>query len=253
MLLDVQLPDISGFEVCRFIKEKWPEIMVLMTSATFTGSEDRTQGLDSGADSYLVQPAEPLELAAAVNALLRIRRSEDRLRQMNESLELQVKERTAELTRAITALRTSADRTRTLFETSYIYQGYMAPDGTLLDANRTSLAGINGELENVVGRKFWDTPWFTGTPGMPELVRTAVAQVCAGQEFHQSIVINLPTGERAFDMSMRAIHNGRGDGHRHRAGGGRDDAAAQGRTCAPPIAEDGGDWATHRRACPRLQ
>ena len=52
--------------------------MVLMTSATFTTPDDRTVGLDSGADSYLVQPAEPLELAAAVNALLRIRRSEDR-------------------------------------------------------------------------------------------------------------------------------------------------------------------------------
>ena len=36
MLLDVQLPDISGFEVCAFIKQKWPEVMVLQTSATFT-------------------------------------------------------------------------------------------------------------------------------------------------------------------------------------------------------------------------
>ena len=79
VLLDVQLPDISGYEVCRYIKKKWPEVMVLMTSATFTTPGDRTVGLDAGADSYLVQPAEPLELVAAVNALLRIRRSEDQL------------------------------------------------------------------------------------------------------------------------------------------------------------------------------
>jgi DNA-binding response OmpR family regulator len=98
VLLDVQLPDINGFEVCAFIKKKWPEVMVLQTSATFTTSEDRVSGLNAGADSYLVQPAEPLELAAAINALLRIRRSEDALRALNATLDDQVQARTAELT-----------------------------------------------------------------------------------------------------------------------------------------------------------
>src|ERR1700744_5319851 len=98
VLLDVQLPDISGFEVCAFIKQKWPEVMVLQTSATFTTSQDRILGLNAGADSYLVQPAEPLELAAAINALLRIRRSEDALRKLNANLDKQVQTRTAELT-----------------------------------------------------------------------------------------------------------------------------------------------------------
>src|SRR5262249_36141748 len=41
VLLDVQLPDINGFEVCAYIKKKWPHIMVLQTSATFTTSESR--------------------------------------------------------------------------------------------------------------------------------------------------------------------------------------------------------------------
>jgi DNA-binding response OmpR family regulator len=100
VLLDVQLPDISGFEVCAFIKQKWPEVMVLQTSATFTTSEHRILGLNAGADSYLVQPAEPLELAAAINALLRIRRSEDGLRTLNASLDKQVQARTVELTEA---------------------------------------------------------------------------------------------------------------------------------------------------------
>ncbi len=59
VLLDVQLPDITGFEVCAFVKKKWPEVMVLLTSSTFTDSAHRTRGLDSGADSFLVQPSEP--------------------------------------------------------------------------------------------------------------------------------------------------------------------------------------------------
>lgn len=100
VLLDVQLPDISGYDVCSYIKRKWPEVMVLQTSATFTTSTDRIVGLDAGADSYLVQPAEPLELAAAINALLRIRKTEDALRKLNAGLEKQVGERTADLATA---------------------------------------------------------------------------------------------------------------------------------------------------------
>jgi DNA-binding response OmpR family regulator len=105
VLLDVQLPDISGFEVCAFIKTKWPEVMVLQTSATFTTSEDRVSGLNAGADSYLVQPAEPLELAAAIHALLRVRRSEDALRALNATLDKQVQERTEALEQANRKLR----------------------------------------------------------------------------------------------------------------------------------------------------
>ena len=100
VLLDVQLPDINGYQVCAFIKRKWPEVMVLQTSATFTTPAHRSLGLDSGADSYLVQPAEPLELAAAVNALIRIRQSEDALRALNATLEQRVQERTQELAAA---------------------------------------------------------------------------------------------------------------------------------------------------------
>ena len=97
VLLDVQLPDMKGTEVCALVKKRWPEVMVLMTSATFTTAEHRTFGLDSGADSYLLQPAERLELAAAINSLLRIRRVEDDLRSLNATLEKKVNERTSEL------------------------------------------------------------------------------------------------------------------------------------------------------------
>lgn len=112
VLLDVQLPDLDGHKVCAFIKEKWPEVMVLMTSATFTTSEDRTLGLDSGADTYLVQPSEPLELVAALRALLRIRVTEDALRTLNATLEQRVQDRIAELNAVNTALKAEITQRR---------------------------------------------------------------------------------------------------------------------------------------------
>jgi signal transduction histidine kinase len=105
VLLDVQLPDMKGTEVCALVKSRWPEVMVLMTSATFTTAEHRTFGLDSGADSYLLQPADRLELAAAINSLLRIRRVEDDLRALNATLEKRVDERTSELMHTNARLR----------------------------------------------------------------------------------------------------------------------------------------------------
>jgi DNA-binding response OmpR family regulator len=210
VLLDVQMPDINGYEVCQYIKQKWPEIMVLMTSATFVRSEDRTVGLDAGADTYLVQPAEPLELAAAVNALVRIRRSEDELRRVNDALQGQVDARTSELSRAIIALKSSADRMRTLLQTTYTFQVYLSADGTLLDANRASLEAIDAQLGDIIGLPFWDAPWFTATPGMPDLVRQAVIQAGAGEVVQHSVVIKLPAGRRSFDMALRPVRNDSG-------------------------------------------
>lgn len=84
VLLDVKLPDISGLEVCQIIKREFPTILVLQVSASFVTPTDRTVGLDSGADSYLTQPAEPEELIAATRALLRMRRAEQAAREINE-------------------------------------------------------------------------------------------------------------------------------------------------------------------------
>jgi signal transduction histidine kinase/CheY-like chemotaxis protein len=112
---------------------------------------------------------------------------------------------------ALAALQSRADRMQSMFETSFIYQGYLQPDGTLLDANATSLSGIQCTLEDVVGKPFWETPWFTATPGMPEQVRDAVREAAAGADVMTSIVVHLPTGERAFDMSIRPVRNAGGD------------------------------------------
>ena len=78
--LDVRLPDINGFEVCRRIKtDPLLRTMVLQMSASFVGQDDKVRGLEGGADGYLVSPVEPEEFLATVRSLLRIQQVETEL------------------------------------------------------------------------------------------------------------------------------------------------------------------------------
>jgi signal transduction histidine kinase len=100
VMLDVMLPDMNGLDVCRQIKRDYPSTLVLQISATFVGPDDKSRGLEAGADSYLSEPVEPTELIANVQALLRLKQAEEELKQLNETLEKRVAERTEELAAA---------------------------------------------------------------------------------------------------------------------------------------------------------
>ena len=82
LLLDVNLPDIHGFEVCRRLRgdPRTARLPVIHLSATFVKEIDKAQGLDAGGDGYLTHPVEPPVLVATVNAFLRARRAEDEMR-----------------------------------------------------------------------------------------------------------------------------------------------------------------------------
>jgi PAS domain S-box-containing protein len=81
VVLDVKLPDISGYEVCHRIKssEASARVPVLHLSAALVTTQARVAGLEGGADAYLVQPVNPEELIATIGALLRVHRAEEEL------------------------------------------------------------------------------------------------------------------------------------------------------------------------------
>ena len=72
LVLDLQLPDLDGLAVCRRIREAGDDTPILMLTARH-GIDDRVQGLDAGADDYLVKPFALEELLARLRALLRRR------------------------------------------------------------------------------------------------------------------------------------------------------------------------------------
>ena len=78
IILDVNLPDMSGFEVCRLVKANPATslIPILHLSAAHRDSQSRVRGLEGGADGYLTQPVETPILLATVKSLLRMRQAE---------------------------------------------------------------------------------------------------------------------------------------------------------------------------------
>ena len=83
VLLDINLPDMSGYDVCRQIKDTvaTSRIIVLHVSATFVKGSDQKRGLEGGADGYLTEPVEQEVLIATVNAYLRLGSTEEALRE----------------------------------------------------------------------------------------------------------------------------------------------------------------------------
>lgn len=105
ILLDVIMPELNGFEVCRQLKsdEKTMGIPVVMVTS-LTEKEDRIRGIEAGADDFLNKPVDKYELNARVKSLVRVKKYHDalveeqeKLRILNEHLEDKVKERTASL------------------------------------------------------------------------------------------------------------------------------------------------------------
>lgn len=70
VILDVMLPGIDGFEVCKILREKLPKIGIIMLTAK-TQDVDRINGLESGTDDYLSKPFNPVELILRIKSLIR--------------------------------------------------------------------------------------------------------------------------------------------------------------------------------------
>jgi len=70
VILDVNLPVISGFDLCRMIRNRYENLPILMLTA-FGSTDSKLDGFDAGADDYLVKPFEFRELVARLRALTR--------------------------------------------------------------------------------------------------------------------------------------------------------------------------------------
>ncbi|MDP6546495.1 MAG: PAS domain S-box protein [Phycisphaerae bacterium] len=133
VVLDVNLPDIDGFEVCRRLREapQTVRIPILHLSATYKDAGAKVKALGLGADGYLTQPVEPPVLIAYIRALIRTRKAEE-------------------------ALRRSEEKFRLMYEQAPVGYQSLDEDGCILEVNPAWLEALGYSRREVIGRSFGD-------------------------------------------------------------------------------------------------
>lgn len=126
VILDIRIPDVDGYEVCRVIKQDDHLKYIPVIMVTGLGSvEDTTRGLAIGADDYVSKPFRAMELLARVKAMLRVRAMEQELLQHTREL--------ATLNEINKAITSSLDLDQILSQTMHIIRGILHVEaGSLL-------------------------------------------------------------------------------------------------------------------------
>ncbi|MGA5702598.1 SpoIIE family protein phosphatase [Peterkaempfera bronchialis] len=164
-IVDVRLPDMSGYEVCEYIKGHpgTAALPVVHISATATAAADRTQGLDRGADAYLTEPIAPEELLATVAAVLRYARARRRAERLAARM-TQLNQATLAVYGAtrVDTLAAAAARGAARLMTSPSSAVVLAPDGRVLRMASASATAHPEPRMAHAGLLHWLSGWALG-------------------------------------------------------------------------------------------
>jgi PAS domain S-box-containing protein len=158
IVLDVKMPGMDGYEVCRYLKsrDETRHIPVILLTAIKTDTESRIKGLETGADAFLTKPIDESELIAQINVMIRIKKSEDLLRGEKALLENLVAERTAELRESRDRLKRERDFLNSLGEASPAYYAAVDTGGLIINMNRALLAALGMDAGTALRTHFLD-------------------------------------------------------------------------------------------------
>jgi PAS domain S-box-containing protein len=108
-------------------------------------------------------------------------------------------------------LAATEGRFRAIFDQTYEWIGLLAADGTLLEANRAALEIVGARQADVIGRPFWDGPWWTHAPELQARLRDAIAAARRGEVVRFETTHPTRDGRRlSADFSLKAVREADG-------------------------------------------
>ena len=118
----------------------------------------------------------------------------------------------SERLQAARELEESERRFRAIFNSTYQFIGLLGPDGTLLEANQTALDFIGLSNADVIGKPFWESPWWTHSPQLQQRVRDGIMAAAHGKLIRFEAEHIGKGGERIdIDFSMKPVLNEQGE------------------------------------------
>ena len=183
IVLDVNLPDIDGLEVCRRLRARSTTsyLPIVHLTATFVAQDDHQQGLSAGGDSYLTHPVDPPVLIATVRALLFARQ--------------------ADIVR-----RTTDARFRTVFELASSGIALLDPDLVYQDVNPEFCRIAGRERADIIGKGCVDIV----APAHRAMIKTLHVALADGGRWEGTLPVARPDGTIA-DVEWRIVaENGHG-------------------------------------------
>src|SRR5688572_395018 len=183
IVLDINLPDIDGLEVCRRLRARTNTayLPIVHLTATFVAYDDMEQGLSAGGDSYLTHPVDPPVLIATVRALLFARQAD-------------------------VLKRTTDARFRTIFELASSGIALLDPDLNFRDVNPEFCRLTGRERNDIIGKRCIDVI----APGHEEICKQLHASLADGGRWEGTLPIVRPDGSIA-EVEWRIVaENGHG-------------------------------------------
>jgi PAS domain S-box-containing protein len=222
LILDIQLPDMTGFELAQMIKQrkKTAGVPIIFLTAYYNEDQHVLEGYGTGAVEYLVKPVNPAILRSKVAVFAELhrkrlalfaevverRRVEEQLRELNDTLEQRVVERTQALQIASAALHETGEQYRSLFEGSLDAIFFLDAEERFRAANPAALRFFARTIEELKTVHFLDLC----PPGQRETVGNAFRSAFCRQGFTIDTAVIGIGGERRdlFISGAPEIHNG---------------------------------------------
>ncbi|MBN1876040.1 MAG: response regulator [Anaerolineae bacterium] len=190
VLSDFNILGFEGLQVLETVHTQDPSLPVIIV--TGTGSEEvAAEAIKRGAADYVIKTPKHIQhLPHTIYTVLEKKRLE------------------AEHQRAEKALRESERKSRAILDLSFEFVGLLTPDGIVIEANRTALEFIGASLADVVGKPFWETPWWSHSPETQNQIRAAVMSAAKGEFIHTETTHLAKDGIlHTIDFTLKPIKN----------------------------------------------